>query len=327
MASNWNMSRGYRKEGISRGGEYDLAPAESAPAQSDVPPQPVAGPATPGQGVPRSTRLPTDSGPERKCPHCGFSYHGTPKARCPDCGAHLDSGSEDLLKFAPGSWVRSVATGLTLITLSIPLHVVGSVFRWIAVYGAPSAHPIKAMFHLAAAIVLLMGVFNVTRKDSTAKDAAGPRMVARGAAVVAAAFWLMLLLLALKTPDSSIGIVKVLLEPALLSQAVLAVALGFHVRNLASRVPDDGLASHVDFNAGLCALVCGLCMVLWYLELLTPDNFRFFMFSFPIILAFLVILSWAMVTLLRLGANLRACAAEGDLIVAKRMERMTARSA
>ncbi len=81
-----------------------------------------------------------------------------------------------------------------------------------------------------------------------------------------------------------------------------------HLRMLALRVPSDSLAAQL-FN--LAFLVPGVCVGLMVLQILGQANIRGieekFICGFSIIGGLVVVLLWAVVTVLRLGIELRNC--------------------
>ena len=147
---------------------------------------------------------------------------------------------------------------------------------------------------------------------------------ARALAIAAALAWLLLGLIALKL-FASHGMTKPLVLLALLAQGILSAQLGIYCNSLAARVPDDRLASHSLYVGWLMAAACGLLMVVQALDLTTIVHLMFFMCSFPMIAGILLILLWAVVTLLRLGLNLWISANAGETITTLRRQRTAAR--
>ncbi|HVT80307.1 MAG TPA: hypothetical protein VHM90_06585 [Phycisphaerae bacterium] len=300
----------------------NIDPALRKPRTStDNPPKPDARPPIPDYAAT------PDAATERTCPHCGFVYFGKPRARCPECAAPQDASSASMLQFADARWVRSVATGCLILIAAIAIHMLGSILKW-----THSSQPtFKGWAHAIGAVLLVAGTFLATRKDP-ASPASPAAIIARILAGIALVGWLYFLSLAFKVaahqeglPDNTVAF-KGLLGLVLLSQAALAVVLGFHLRSLAGRIPDDSLASHA-FHAGwIVAIVCSAMAVIYACEMQKGYFPMFFMCSFPLIAGFVAIFVWAMVTLLRLNFNLRAAAVAGETITLRKSERAAARN-
>jgi hypothetical protein len=227
------------------------------------------------------------------------------------------------LQYSDPTWLRLVAMGMVLIAPAIALHVTGAVLRWI------SDLP-KGAAHLAGAVFLTIGAFLVTLKEPRPEGLGdGPRGSGRGLVLglrilvlIELALWTMLALVSWKVMFAPVKWWVVLV---LACQAAIAVMLGFYVSGLAARIPDDRLASHSSLCGWLVGLVCVSLMILRSLELTTPVHLGFFPCSFPMIGGMTALLLWAIITLMLMGANLRAAAIAGAQITARRIGRVADR--
>ncbi len=306
---------------------YDFAdepPPQKRPALPEKPRPPAAARTAPARApdAAAAPAAPATAAVERTCPHCGFTFLGKPKARCPECAAALDSSAAELLQFADTGWVRSVALGVMLIVPAIITHIIGCALKW--VHSSSATHA-KGMFHGTGAVLLLAGVFIATRKEPGSVRGFGSRLSIRLLALFAAVIWGIFLFWAFDAMTLFPGAVKFLLDTVLLTQAVMAVMLGFYFRGLAMRIPDDSLASHTSLTGWCSALACLTMAGLYFLEMTQGFYPSFFMCSFPMVAGFLAIFIWTMITLLRLGLNMRAAAEAGESIARKRIERAAAR--
>jgi hypothetical protein len=311
------------------GSPYDFAspvppkrPGESS--RKAGPPQPAA---PPEGGAPAETVKAEET--ERYCPYCGFMFRGKVKARCPECSAPMDSPT-DLYQFAEAGWVRGCATGLMLITAGIALHVAGAVLWWIGTALS------TGLTHMAGAVVVAVGVMLAMRQERPLKFATWGEVPApkpsalapwvKMLALASLALWLAAGILTLRAGEEG-SVPKWPLILVLLCQAVLAALLAYVASGMATRVPSDTLASHTTHAGWATAIVCLNMLLLQGMGLVAPSYLMWFMFSFPLIAGFAGILGWAVVTLLRLALEMRAAAAAGAEIAARRAQRMVGRKA
>jgi hypothetical protein len=306
-------------------GSYDFAdpvpPKRPAPPRKKEPPPPVAR-ADAAPPVPVAAPATQDAG--RFCPYCGSVFGGKGRARCPECSAPLDAAA-DLYQFADPRWVRGQATGLMLIIPGIALHVVGAVLQWEKAFEA------KGIAHLAAAVLVAAGVLLATRRE--------PRTLAKGSqlppvakpsplvpwvrllALASLVAWIILAWIAFG-PGVGLGTIKAFLLPLLVCQAVLAALLANLVSGMASRLPSDSLSTHSIYSGWGTAAVCITLFFIQLFEMNKGDYPMFFMCSFPLVAGLVTLLVWAMITLLRMGLEMRVSATAGENIAAQRAQKM-----
>ena len=230
----------------------------------------------------------------------------------------MDSAT-DLFQFADVAWARRGALGLVLIVPGIAGHVFGAVLLWMDL---PTA---KGLAHAVAAVVLAVGVFLATRKEpGPAAKTSSLALWARVCALASMMVWLILGLIAMKLLVTH-GMVKPLVLLVLVIQTALAVLLSYVVSGMALRIPNDTLSSHAIYTGWATAAVCATLLVIQELDLITSVHLMFFTCSFPMIGGFMVILCWAMITLLRMGLDMRAAAQAGAAITSRRQQRLAAR--
>lgn len=250
---------------------------------------------------------------ERTCPHCGFKMYGKLKARCPDCAAPLDHEATDILQFSDTSWLRSVSTGYLLILSALIMHLVAAGLRW-----NMSAGAIRVTLHIAAALVMVLGVFMATKGEpSRSARLSGLTSVARFAAIGSLLFWIPLTLLAWNMYSFKHEMILFAIC-VLMSQGTLAATLGLYTSGLAARVPDDSLATQA-INAGWAVTLA--CLIMAVLHFLGMSGALILIFcSFPLIGALLAIFLWAATIPVRIASSLRSAAVAADAIAYRRAE-------
>ena len=223
------------------------------------------------------------------------------------------------MQFAKTGWVRMIAWGLLLIVPAALLHLAGCGVNRLKIYQNSDpdnhafAHP-KALLHGAAALLMTAGVFIATlRQPGTSAGRPGIPLACRVLSLVVLLVWLIAGAYALDIlkaqPASYSQLEKTLALLALLSQGAPCILLAFHCSRLAARLPNDTLRTHAYYTGWLCALVCATLFGLIALEMDRGLFPLFFMCSFPLIAGMLVIILWAMITLIRLALDLRTTAA------------------
>lgn len=322
---------------------YDFAEPVPPKKPAPAPPKPKPPARQPLPGLdPVRTAAPAKAPPVapeadqtlRTCMHCGYSYLGKIKARCPECAAPMESAA-DLLQFAGAGWVRSVALGLLLLVPATALHIAGCILNRMSNFTRDDARAdalmhAKGITHLAGAVLMVIGVFLATRRQSGAAE--GGRSVAwwaRGLSVATLLVWCMAAAVALEIWPPQWGsfaqIKKYLTLLVLPPQGALCILLAFHCLRLARRIPNDSIAAHSNYTGWLSAVVCATLFGLIALELDKGDFPQFFMCSFPLVSGLGVILLWTMITLLRLALDMRNSAGAGEAIAYERQNREAAR--
>ena len=107
--------------------------------------------------------------------------------------------------------------------------------------------------------------------------------------------------------------------------AILALSLGAYCAYLALRVPDGSLSHHAQYGGGAITLFCALLAVFQAVGLTSPTYLMYIACSMPLIAGYFILCAWAMITLLRMTLNLRACAAANDQAAARRNQRLAGR--
>jgi len=230
-----------------------------------------------------------------------------------------------LLQFSSHAWVRTVALGLMLTALAMVGHVAGAILLWVP-------DQIRSVqVHLAAAVLLVIAVFVATWGEGTmVSGSATTRWLARLAALAALLPWVALAVIILRNrdPDALLQFrrtIKLLVIVELAIQAFLAVVMGFYATHLAIRVPSDTLAIQSKTTGWLAGVVCLVLLGIQFFDMTERTYYMMFMCSFPMVVGLLVILAWGMITLMRLGFDMRQAATAGELITVRRMERIAAK--
>ena len=301
------------------GGAYEFAPHEAEPRPAETT-QPTAKPAA------REAPQPEQLVAERTCPHCGHRIMGKPpRGRCPECAAALDELATDKLQFSDGAWLRRLSNGTLLVGAGIVVQMggisLGMVERWRA----------GVLVQVVAAGAIMMGMWMATRQEPGIGTTRLPLAAyARWTSLIVAVLWLAELLKVMKTgvklDEHGVPSRDMLTLMALTATAVEAVVAGLHFRMLAARVPSDSLVAHL-FN--LSFLVTAVCVGLIGLQLLGQANTKHisetFLCGFSIIGGMGVVMLWAVVTVLRLGIEIRNCAVAGENIAVRKAMKAAAK--
>lgn len=225
------------------------------------------------------------------CVKCGYNLRmQSHAARCPECAAAVaDSLHAHFLRFAPATWVRSVAQGLTLISIAVGLVAafwalsatvsgLGNYLSGAATVLAGSLACSAPLIGLAALVTTIVGCVKFSARDPQYVLRREPFLTARRN--IRRSLWLLLLPIAgfgvlvgftiwvdKQSPERVIGVVGsgwfwVAWTAGMIvcssGYVILPLAVMRHLRGLMRRVPAPGLARSANVLYWIVGLLAGL---------------------------------------------------------------------
>jgi len=281
------------------GGEYDFAPQEP---QGEIPfEKPLEKPA---EKVTESTKKAVVQEPlleERICPHCGFKILGkAPKGRCPECTAILDEAAIGQLQFAEKGWLNAMANGSLMLAIAVVAQGAVVALGW--------THILTLTAWIGAA-----GVWLLTSSEAGGAVKLPLRFGARWVAIIVAILWT-----AAMTKENPIVAVA-----ALVATACQGALVALHLRMLAMRIPNEGVARQF---LNLAFFLPGISMVLIVAHLIGQTDIwsmkEWLICGLTVEGLMGLVMLWAAVTLLRLAIELRNCVVAGQNIETRKHIKM-----